>query len=362
MNTTSTRDNVLVIDDSPENLRLAARILARNGLVPRPVLSGRQAIEAAIAERPDLVLLDITMPEMSGFEVCRYFKQHERLKDIPIIFLSGRQGVDDKVEAFRAGGVDYIPRPFDEQDMVARVGTHLRLRKHEAELASWNQALEQKIADKVRALTSAQVATIFALAKLAEARDDDTGRHIERVQVFSRVLADGVLAQGRHVDVLTASYVETLEQTASLHDIGKVAIPDAILLKRGKLTADEFTEMKRHSLLGASTLAAVLERHPDNQFLRMGVEVARSHHEKWDGSGYPDGLSGVSIPMSARIVAVADVYDALTSNRYYRAALPHGEACRMIGADRGKHFDPDVVDAFRAEDERLRQVRDALGD
>jgi putative two-component system response regulator len=338
--------SILIVDDAPENLRLLSAVLKRGGFVPRPVTSGRLAIEAAVIDPPDLVLLDVCMPEMSGVDVCQWFKQDERLRSIPIIFISGLAGTDDKVEAFRVGAVDYVSKPFQEAEVLARVKTHLRLRMLQVELMSHNQQLEQRVAEQVKAVTASQLATIFALARLAEARDDDTGQHIERVQTFSKILAEQMREMRMRVAQLTTAFIENLYQTASLHDIGKVGTPDAILLKPGKLTADEFAEMKKHSDLGATTLAAVLKRHPDNLFLRVGVEVARSHHEKWNGTGYPDGLQGEAIPLAARIVALADFYDALTSNRCYRPAFSHEHTSRMIHEGGGTHFDPDVVAAF----------------
>jgi putative two-component system response regulator len=352
--------SVLIVDDAPENLRLLATVLKRGGLVPRPVTSGRLAIEAAVSDPPDLVLLDITMPGMSGLEVCRWFKQDERLRSIPIIFISGLTGTEDKVEAFRAGGVDYVSKPFQEQEVLARIETHLHLRRLQIALVTHTVELEQRIAEQVKAVTASQLATIFALAKLAEARDDDTGQHIERVQTFAQALAERMREMSLHPALLTAQFIENLHQTASLHDIGKVGIPDAILLKPGKLTAEEFTEMKKHCELGATTLGTVLKRHPDNQFLRMGVEVARSHHERWDGGGYPDGLKGKAIPFAARIVALADYYDAMTSKRCYRPAFSDEETGRFIQEGAGTHFDPEVAAAFFGLRERFRRIREEL--
>jgi putative two-component system response regulator len=349
--------NVLLVDDVPENLRLLATILRGGGLIPRPVTSGRLAIEAALIDPPDLVLLDVCMPEMSGVEVCRWFKQHDRLRDIPVMFVSGLQGTDDKVEAFRVGAVDYVSKPFQAEEVLARIKTHLRLSQLQLELTSHNVQLEQRVSEQVRAITASQLATIFALAKLAEARDDDTGHHVERVQTFSKVLAEQMRDMRLYLSELTATFIDDLHQTASLHDIGKVGTPDAILLKPGMLTTEEFAEMKKHCTLGANTLATVLERHPDNQFLSMGVDVARSHHEKWDGSGYPDNLRGRAIPLAARIVALADFYDALMSKRCYREAFSHQDTCTLIQEGNGTHFDPDVVTAFFALEGEFLNIR-----
>lgn len=354
--------SVLIVDDAPENLRLLSAVLKRGGLVPRPVTSGRLAIEAAVFDPPDLVLLDVRMPEMSGMDVCRWFKQDGRLRSIPIIFISGLQGTEEKVEAFRVGAIDYISKPFQEKEVLARIKTHLHLRRLQIELVTQNQALEQQISRQVKAATASQLATIFALAKLAEARDDDTGQHIERVRVLCRMLAEQMREMSLHRTELTDAFIDNLYQTASLHDIGKVGTPDSVLLKPGKLTTEEFTEMRKHCTLGADTLAQVLKQHPDNQFLRMGVEVARSHHEKWDGSGYPDGLKGAEIPLAARTVAVADFYDALTSKRCYRPGFSHAETSQMLHKGEGTHFDPDVVAAFTALEGEFESVRTTMAD
>lgn len=354
--------SVIIVDDAPENLRLLATVLKRAGLVARPVTSGKLAIEAAVIDPPDLMLLDIRMPEMSGLEVCRWLKRDERLKEIPVIFISGLQDPDDKIEAFRCGGVDFISKPFQEQEVLARIDIHLRLRKLQKEVQSHNERLAQQVREQVKLIGESQMATIFALAKLVEARDPKTGRHVERVQVFSRLLAEQMLAMKLHVVQLAGGFIDTLEQAAGLHDIGKVGIPDAILLKPGKLDEAEFAEMKRHCALGADTLATVQKRFPTNEFLRMGVDVARSHHERWDGTGYPEGLQGKAIPLSARIVALADFYDALTSGRCYRASVSHDEVVEMIAAGGSTQFDPDVVSAFKAREARFKSVRLEMGD
>ncbi len=354
--------SVLIVDDAPENLRVLVRLLRAAGLVPRPVPDGRLAIEAALADPPDLILMDIRMPGLSGFDVCRQMKQNARLRDIPVVFMSGLQGFEEKIEAFRVGGVDYVSKPFNEEELLARTTTHLHLRRLQLALESHNTDLERRVAEQVKATTGSQLATIFALAKLAEARDDDTGHHVERVQTFAQRLAEQMAGMGLAAGHLTPEFIDTLYQTASLHDLGKVAVRDAVLLKPGQLDAAEFAEMQEHCALGANTLAAVLERHPDNQFLRMGVDVARSHHERWDGGGYPDGLVGEAIPLAARIVAVADVYDALTSGRCYRDAFSHEQTCAMLHEGDGTHFDPDVLSAFRVLEDELQRTRQEMSE
>jgi putative two-component system response regulator len=354
------RENVLIVDDDPQNLSTLTKTLQRAGMVARPVLTGERAIEAALFEPPDLVLLDVMLPDLSGFEVCRRLKSDERLSDIPVIFLSGLRRPEDKVEGLRAGGVDFVSKPFSADEIVARVQTHLHVRELQLQLQERNEVLERRVAEQVKAATASQMATIFALAKLAEARDDDTGRHIERVQSLARTLAEGLRRADSYTPQIDDLYIDTLDQTASLHDIGKVGITDAVLLKPGPLTDEEFGIMKTHCAVGSETLAKVLERFPDNRFLRMGVDVARSHHERWDGSGYPERLRGDAIPLSARIVAVADVYDALTSNRCYRSALQHEEVVRTIREGSGRQFDPAVVAAFEANEGVFRRIRLAM--
>jgi putative two-component system response regulator len=218
--------------------------------------------------------------------------------------------------------------------------------------------LEQRVTEQAR--STSQMAIIFAFAKLAEARDDDTGRHMERIRTFGRMLAGQMRTTGLHVADLTTTFIDNLHQTAALHDIGKVDIPDAILLKPEKLTPEEFVELKKHSAIGANTLATVLEQYTDNRFLRMGVDVARSHHKKWDGSGYPDNLKRAAIPLAVRIVAAADFYDALTSKRCCRPATSHVDSCRMIRKSSGTHFDLDVVAAFSTLDGQFRHTRHAM--
>jgi putative two-component system response regulator len=349
--------DVLIVDDEADNLRLISAILKRGGVTPRPVMSGKLAIEAASADPPDLILLDMRMPGMSGLEVCQWLKRNDNLRGIPVIFISGLLDIDEKIEAFRVGAVDYISKPFQEQEVLARVKTHLSLRQLQTDLISQNTRLARRIAEQVKEATESKLATIFALAKLAETRDDDTGKHIERVQAFAKHLAEKMRKEKIDADRLTDAFIEDLFRTASLHDIGKVGIPDAVLLKPGPLNAEEFAIMKKHCEIGAATLASVLARFPENHFLAMGVDVARYHHEKWDGSGYPEGLKDAAIPLSARIVALADFYDALTSNRCYRPAFGHKDACRLINDGSGTHFDPEIVAVFRSLDDRFRLLR-----
>jgi len=353
--------SILIVDDAVANLELLSELLGARGYEPRPALSGAHALMAAQADPPDLVLLDVDMPDMDGYEVCQRFKADEQLQDIPVIFVSAIfTQAEDKVKALSLGAVDYVTKPFQAEEVYARVETHLRLRSLQVEVERHNRDLEGLVQEKVEEIGSAQAATIFALAKLAEYRDDDTGRHLERAAAYCRILAVEMAQTPRFAAVFTEQYADTLARAAPLHDIGKVAVPDAILLKPGKLSVVEFEQMKRHTTIGADTLRAVQAQYPGNAFLQMGIEIAESHHEKWDGSGYEQGLAGEAIPVAARIVAVADVYDAVRSRRSYKPALPHAAAREIILEGRGAHFDPAVVDAFAARDDEFAAVRSAL--
>jgi len=356
--------DILVVDDTPANLQLLAGTLKEWGYKARPVPNGKLALQAARNAPPDLILLDINMPDINGYEVCRQLKADPALADIPVIFLSALQEMNDKVTAFEAGGVDYVTKPFQLLEMQARITAHLKIRTLTAALEGHNRNLRELVDAQVREIVAtkdevsrAHLATIMALSKLAEARDDDTGQHIDRTRSFCKLLAQTLHRRGVGAGVIDDAFVENIFHSAPLHDIGKVAIPDHILLKPGRLTDDEFAIMKTHTTVGARTLHEVLQRHQTNKLIEMGVEIAHAHHEKWDGSGYPRGLAGAEIPWSARIMAVADVYDALTSQRRYKQAFSHEESCAIIYKGCGTQFDPVVIEAFTELEAEFRETR-----
>ena len=353
--------NILVVDDTPANLQLLAGMLKDRGYKVRPVTSGRMALRAAKRETPDLVLLDVNMPEMNGFEVCAEMKADSELRAVPIIFISALHEAADKVKAFQAGGVDYITKPFQFEEVQARVDTHLKLRELTRRLEERNTELRQTVEEQVRELLSSQMSTIFALAKLAESRDDDTGVHLERVQIYCRLLAEHLMEKGTGEEGIDRAFVTNIFHASPLHDVGKVAIPDAILLKPGKLTPEEFESMKAHAELGSRTLEAVRHKYPGNAFLNMGIQIARSHHERWDGKGYPDRLAGHDIPICARIMAIADVYDALTSKRCYKPAFSHEKSSQIIVEGAGSQFDARIVEAFIAVQGEFQSTREHFG-
>jgi putative two-component system response regulator len=360
MKDTLRKARILIVDDLPVNLKVLSDILRLEGYDPHPVSNGQTAIEVAGNNPPDLVLLDIRMPDMDGYEVCRLFKADPRLASIPIIFLSAGHQTEEKVKAFSIGGIDYITKPFVVEELRSRIATHLRMHTLQNELEDNNLRLEERVAAQVKELLEAQLSTIYALARLAERRDDDTGKHVERVQALSRSLALILQKDSPYRDEIDERFVRTIYQAAALHDVGKVAIPDAVLLKPGKLSSEEFVIMKTHAQIGAETLEVVSRQHSNNFFLEMGIEVARSHHEKWDGWGYPQGLAGTAIPLSARIVAVADFFDAVSSDRVYRPAFTRDEVRVLVQKGAGQHFDGSIVGAFLLHEEELHAAQASM--
>ena len=338
--------DIMVVDDTPANLRLLAGHLTARGYNVRAVPSGRLALASAQADPPDLVLLDINMPDMNGYEVCERLKADPRLSEIPVIFISALGEALDKVKAFSVGGVDYVTKPFQFEEVQARVETHLKIRRLKADLEEHNANLEELVMEQVDELTDAQMATILAMSALAESRDDDTGKHLERVQAYCRRLARRLGRLPEYALTIDAAFVNDICHASPLHDIGKVGIPDAVLLKPGKLTDEEFKVIQTHTTIGADTLRKVRRKYPSNSFINMGIDIAQSHHEKWNGSGCPQGLAGEDIPLCARIMALADVYDAIRSKRCYKEAIPHARCCEIISSEAGAHFDPNVASAF----------------
>lgn len=346
----------MVVDDNPANLKLMEGMLRSGGYEVRSFPRGRMALAAATEKAPDLILLDIDMPEMNGFEVCERLKSSAQLSEIPVIFLSAMNSGEDRLRAFRAGGVDYVSKPFQFEEVRARVDAHVRLRRLQREVETDNHHLQELVQIQVKKIADAQMETLFAIARLAEARDDETGRHVERVQAFCELLAVGLSKDPKYKTTVGSTWIRNIVHASPMHDIGKVAIPDRILLKPGPLAPEEFAIMRTHAMLGSETLKTVHEKYPDNDFIAMGIALARSHHEWWDGTGYPDGLAGEEIPLCARVLAIADSYDALRSRRPYKPALPHAEACAMILRGGGQHFDPAVTALFSALDDTFRET------
>ena len=341
------KPTILVVDDTPDNLMLMSELLGDQYLV-RVANNGARALKIACSDTPpDLILLDIMMPGMDGYEVCRQLKHHPVSNLIPIIFLTAKAEIADEQRGLELGAVDYIIKPISPPVVLARVKTHLSLKRATDFLRDKNDYLAKEVEQRTREVAATQDVTILAMASLAETRDNETGNHIRRTQHYVRALAIHLQAHPRFAPELSAEHIRMLFKSAPLHDIGKVGIPDHILLKAGKLEPHEFDIMKTHTTLGKKAIEdAERALGVQVEFLRYAKEIAQSHQEKWDGSGYPEGLKGEQIPLSARLMAVADVYDALISRRCYKAPMPHDQAVALMQQGRGQHFDPDVLDAF----------------
>ena len=353
-------ETILVVDDMRTNCQLLQTILERDGHRVSAATSGPEALELAQQTAPDLALLDVDMPGMDGYEVCERLQLQPATRGIPVVFISALAGVVDKVKAFAKGGVDYITKPFDVNEVRARVGTHLKIHRLTRQLERHNSDLESLVREKMQEISASQLAMIFALARLTESRDRETGRHIERIQVFCRLLAEKLAQERAYAAVIDRAFVENIFHASPMHDIGKVAIPDSILTKPGPLSEAEFAVITTHTTRGAETLRDVLARYPNNAMLRMGIDIANYHHERWDGSGYPEGIRGAQIPLAAQIMAVADVYDAVRSKRCYKPAYSHEYARDYIAANTGQHFAPDVGRAFLELAGRIGELRDQM--
>ncbi|MGE0306472.1 MAG: HD domain-containing phosphohydrolase [Acidimicrobiia bacterium] len=355
---------VLIIDDSPESIAAAADVLSGGNLRIRAAVTGARGLELAASDpQPDLILLDVLLPDHHGFEVLEALSANPRTRHIPVIFLTAAGSPEAEEEGLRRGAVDYITKPFRPAIMLARVGNQIELKQAREKLAMHNHHLEAEVARRLRENQLVQDVTIHVLARLAETRDNETGNHLLRTQEYVRIMAMELAKSPRYSPHLTPRSIEVLSKSAQLHDIGKVGIPDAILLKPGALTAEERVIMQTHAALGSQAIEQA-ERdiaHP-LEFLRFAKEIAHHHHEKWDGTGYPDGLRGEEIPLSARLMALADVFDALVSKRVYKMAFPLEDAYELIVSERGKHFDPDVVDAFVAHFAHMSKIATHLDD
>lgn len=348
---------ILIVDDTPDNITLLSALLKDKYRI-KIATNGLKALHiASIDPSPDLILLDVMMPEMDGYETCRRLKENPQTHQIPVIFLTAKSQVSDEEMGLRLGAVDYISKPVSPPIVLARVATQLNLVRARNLLQDQNKNLEGLVKDRTLKLAKMQDAIIMAMASLAETRDNETGNHIRRTQNYVAALARQLKTMPRFSAELTDENIELLYKSAPLHDIGKVGIPDNILLKPGKLTSEEFEIMKLHTNYGRETILSV-ERYlgESNEFLRFAREITYSHQEKWDGSGYPENLSGDAIPISARLMAVADVYDALISRRVYKPAFSHEEAIDIMRKGRGSHFDPDILDVFLKITEEFKEI------
>ena len=357
------RPTILVVDDTPDNLSLMSGLL-KDAYRVKVANSGEKALKYLEGEnKADLILLDIMMPGLSGYDVIKRLKADPATRAIPVIFLTAMSAAEDEKLGLELGAADYITKPISPPIVLARVRTQLENKAAGDFLRDQNAYLEAEVDRRTRELSAIQDVTILAMASLAETRDSDTGNHIRRTQYYVRALAEKLRHHPRFGYFLTDHTLQMLFKSAPLHDIGKVGIPDRILLKPGRFTPEEFEIMKSHTTLGRNAIAhAEKQLGMEVAFLQLAKEIAYYHQEKWDGSGYPEGESGDDIPISARLMAVADVYDALISRRVYKEGMPHEKAVAIITEERGRHFDPDVVDAFLELQDEFRAIAARFGD
>ncbi|WP_260258643.1 response regulator [Vibrio intestinalis] len=353
---TGKKATILAVDDTVTNIEVVKGVLSGDYLVQAAV-SGEMALKIIGKRKPDLILLDVMMPEMDGYEVCRRLKDSEDTCDIPVIFLTAKSQEDDETKGLSLGAVDYITKPISPPILKERVKNHLALKSARDQLARQNEVLEEKVVERTQQLNDLQDVAMVAMGALAESRDPETGNHIRRTQKYVKVLAQALSQTPKYREYLQPDIITALYKSAPLHDIGKVGIVDSILLKPGKLTDEEFTEMKKHAAYGKDAIeAAEGSLGIADNFLTFAKEIAYSHHEKWDGSGYPEGISGEQIPVSARLMAIADVYDALISARVYKPAFSHEKAVEIITEGKGSHFDPIMVEAFEEIADQFNQI------
>jgi putative two-component system response regulator len=355
-----TRGKLLIVDDEPLNINVLVELF-KHDYALAVAKNGAQALQRVQDQPPpDLILMDVMMPQMDGYEVLRHLQADPVSRDIPVIFVTALGEIDDETLGLELGAVDYIHKPISPGIVKLRVKNHLELKRARQLLENQNEALEAQVAERTAQLHRTQAATIQALASLAETRDNDTGGHIRRTQLYLEVLARGLKAVGADLDDHT---IDLMARCAPLHDIGKVGIPDHILLKPGRLTPEEFEVIKLHPGLGRDALLRAEEMlGSPSSFLRIARDIAYTHHERWDGTGYPQGLAGENIPLAGRLMALADVYDALISQRAYKRAYSHDEAVKIICEGRATHFDPALVDLFLEQAEQFRAIAKRFSD
>ncbi|MGE4553586.1 MAG: two-component system response regulator [Desulfovibrionaceae bacterium] len=349
------KKRILVVDDTPDNIFLLREILSPEYTV-LAASNGADALEVAGADPPpDCILLDVLMPEMDGYEVCRRLKARESTRRIPVLFVTTLGEEQDEAHGLELGAVDYIQKPVRPAVVRARVDNHLRLKAYQDDL-------EAQVQRRTWEVVRTQDTALMSLAALAESRDNELSGHFRRTQRVARMIAREIASRPEHADFFRAITIDILYKSIPLHDVGKVAIPDHILLKPGRLTPEEFEIMKEHAVRGRDILARAERNLGQDSFLRLAREIAYTHHERWDGAGYPQGLAGTAIPLAGRIMAVVDVYDALISQRVYKAPMPHRDALEIIREGRGAHFDPSLTDVLLALEDQVREVSLAHAD
>ncbi len=359
------KKTVLIVDDTPTNLAILGELLMPHYKV-RIATSGSKALASAASEpRPDLILLDIMMPDMDGYEVLTHLKGNPETYDIPVVFITALDHAEDEARGLELGAMDYIPKPIRPAITLARVRGQIEIKEAHDMLRDKNSWLEAEVKRRIRQYQKVQDISMRALASLAEGRDKETGNHILRTQQYVRVLAQELSRQPRYAEILTPEIICIYTRAAPLHDLGKMGIPDHVLLKPGTLTPEEWDIMKTHAQIGAEAIWRTIKDEDDPDavdFLYVAMEIAGNHHERWDGSGYPKGLTADRIPLSARLMALADVFDALISRRVYKPHVSIETAYEIINDSSGTHFDPDIVEAFKCRIDDFRAIATRYAD
>ncbi|MDR1240254.1 MAG: response regulator [Treponema sp.] len=340
------RQVIFLVDDNMANLT-AGKTMLKDHYDVFSIPSGSKLFEILEKIQPDMILLDVEMPGMSGYEALEKLKADRKTRDIPVIFLTARTDPGSELEGLNLGALDYIPKPFSPPLLLKRLKNHLLIQQQQRALKDYNDNLQQMVQKRTRQVVELQNSILSAVTEMVEVRDDATGGHIERTQSYLKLLVDKLLAERIYWDEVSSWNLEFLVPSAQLHDVGKIAISDAILNKPGKLTPEEFDIMKKHTSIGERAIEGIMKTTPENDFLHHAKIFAGTHHEKWDGSGYPRGLKKDGIPLQGRLMAIADVYDALIAVRPYKQPLAPAEAERIILEGKEKHFDPVLTDLFQ---------------
>jgi len=348
---------IFIVDDNIVNLNTGKAALQDKYTVIT-IPSGEKLFQALEKVKPNLILLDIEMPGMSGFDVIRKLKENPDTEEIPVIFLTAKSETQDELLGLSLGAVDYIIKPFSQPLMLKRVELHLLLQEQKNELRKYNNNLLEMVDERIGDINDLQNAIIIWAAEVIEFRDEETGHHVERVQKYLIVLLEEMKKNKSYADEIAGWDIDAFLKSALLHDVGKIKIRDGLLLKESRLTDEELANMQLHSLYGKTLIESLQAKVPNQTFLEYAKMLAHRHHERWDGTGYPDGLKGEEIPLQARMMSITDVYDALISERPYKKPLSHEKAMEIISSGRGTQFDPDLTDLFVRLSDKIKEVSD----
>ena len=338
--------NILIVDDISTNLVILSEMVKATGCIPRPVTNVKQAQTAIERKIPQLILLDISMPDTDGFEFCAMLKADVKTRDIPIIFISALDSVEDKIKGFKLGAVDYIAKPFEKEEVTLRLNTHLKIYKLQQEMEAYNRKLHQVVNEQLTRGAEEQKNIVNTIADMLDMQSDIYERGTDRISTNCRMLAISLQFSPRFDKLISSAFIDEIESASKLYDIGMLSVSEEITNKKTELTADEFEKIKEHTIAGADYLKKINKDKNKNEYLEMAIDIAKYHHENWDGTGYPEGISGTDIPLSARIVAVIDTYMALNSDRSYRGAYTREESLFIMKSEAGKRFDPSIIDIF----------------